>query len=356
MTERICYLHVGTGKTGSSAIQYALTKSAGALHQAGYLYPDASDNFERVLALKPTAGNGLRVNTRIHLGDIGKALEQLSAYVQDPSHLILSSEGFVNAQEEHLVAFGAGLRRLGYRTRSLVFYRHQHDMVVSSYLQQVKSDKMDPTLNLADYASDRYSRPRNPMNWLLRTGRLERAFDDVTVKWYPALSREGPNGVVDAVFRWLGLPPPTAEHAAIVNPTPGREALSVLRELNARGQGGKRIADELLARAYGAGLLGSKVVIDVDVAQAIHAAMYESNAELLRRYCPELDPAAELTLPFKDKSDNRALNEDVVAELRGMADEIVSRVGTEQPVPARRRHRRREPSRVRRPQFRLGLE
>jgi hypothetical protein len=48
MSARTYYVHPGTGKTGPSAIQYALTGARGMLKANDYVYPDASENFHSV--------------------------------------------------------------------------------------------------------------------------------------------------------------------------------------------------------------------------------------------------------------------------------------------------------------------
>src|SRR5690606_19528518 len=137
MTGRICYLHVGTGKTGSSAIQYALTRAHDALRIQGYLYPHAARNFQAVLAGKTTAGNAIRITELLRNEDPDAEARIVAAYRNRPHHVIWSCEGLANRRGDVLKEFGAALRSLGYTTRCLVFFRPQADMIVSSYLQQV---------------------------------------------------------------------------------------------------------------------------------------------------------------------------------------------------------------------------
>jgi hypothetical protein len=342
MTERICYIHGGTGKTGSSAIQYALAKAADDLRARGYLYPDFDRSFDRVLDFKPTAGNARVINRQVHSGRVDQALDWFSPHADDPSHLILSNEGFVNASKEHLTKFSEGLCDLGYTTRCLVFFRLQYDLVVSSYLQQVKSDKVEHSQTLREYALSRYGNTRNPFNWLERVKRLERAFSNVTVRWYPAVARQGPNGVVDAAFQWLGVPSlANASGARIINPTPGLEALHVLQRINAKGLGGKPVADAILIRAQAEGLLGSKVVLDDETTRLIHSAMYESNVALLKRYCPDLSPAEELKLPTFP-TEQASLDPEIVKQLDAIAAEVIAQVKDGSLDPRRRQRARRD--------------
>jgi hypothetical protein len=342
MTERICYIHAGTGKTGSSAIQYTLTKAADDLRARGYLYPDFDRSFDRVLDFKPTAGNARVINRQVHSGEVDRALDWISPHADDPSHLILSNEGFVNAGKEHLTKFSEGLRDLGYTTRCLVFFRLQYDLVVSSYLQQVKSDKLEHSQTLREYALSRYSHTRNPFNWLERVKRLERAFSNVTVRWYPAVARQGPNGVVDAAFQWLGVPSlASASGARIINPTPGLEALHVLQRINAQGLGSKPVADAILIQAQAEGVLGSKVVLDDETTRLIHSAMYDSNVALLERYCPDLSPAEELKLP-DTSAEQSSFDPEIVNRLDAIAAEVLAQSKDGSLDPRRRQRARRD--------------
>jgi hypothetical protein len=324
--DRICYLHVGTGKTGSSAIQYALTRAHDYLLGHGYLYPDLSENFRNVLNLRPTAGNGVNIirvmRARGRLADVVRPL------AGTPHNAILSCEGFSNHPARLLEELGATLRSLGFSTKCLVFFRPQHEMIASSYLQMVKSAKVDAAVELSDFARRRLGAEATDgrWNWHARVGKLHEAFGNVTVKWYPAVRRLGPNGVVDATFAWLGLPPPRdgfASDGVIVNPTPGREALIVLRSINAEGRGSKRFADRFLAKAEEAGLLGGKVMLDRATMEAVHMATRESNAALIEQYCPELSVEEELTLPPLDA--DGPIDGGKLRELEKMAAAILSR-------------------------------
>jgi hypothetical protein len=345
MTGRICFIHAGTGKTGSSAIQYALTKLHDELLDRGYDYPDISENFYKALAHKPTTGNAGIVAAKVRDGRLDEAVELLRPLAGDPHHLILSCEGFSNYRPELLKGFGESLRSLGYEPRCLVFFRPQADRIVSSYLQQVKTMKVPNDSTLDEYAAQLVSREKisNRYNWLVRAENLERAFGDLTVKWYPAVTRSGPLGVMQATFDWLGvrsLLDAAAMDVQTINPTPGREALQVLRQVNASGRGGKRFADLLLLEAHRKKMLGSKVALSPELAQRIHDEYSASNLQLITRYCRDVSPA-ELVLRVAPAED---VDENLVSRLEQMANEIAP-AAAERKVEGRRRAGRRRRSR-----------
>jgi hypothetical protein len=341
MDRRICYVHVGTAKTGSSAIQYALTRRHDALLARRYLYPDAAGNFKAVLAGKPTAGNASSINTCLRDGQIERAIQLLRPFCAQPHHLVLSCEGLSNHPGATLQQFGAGLRDLGYEARCLVLFRPQYELVVSSYLQQVKTDKIDRDMSLDAYADKQFKRvgSTSRWNWFARAQSLEQAFGagNVTVKWYPAIARVGTGAVVRAAFVWLDLlsvydASDPATDSTVVNPTPGREAFAVLRSVNASGEGGKNFADAFLAKAQQEGLLGSRIRLGRSAMEKIDRATRNDNTALLERYCPELSASMELQLPIVEEPDS-PVDENVVAELT----KIASALQAERRIPGERK-------------------
>src|SRR4029079_559633 len=202
----ICYLHVGTGKTGSSAIQYAFTKAHNELLKVGYSYPDAAGNLDQVLAGKPVAGNGKRMDRALHEKNAESAIEMVKRHASEPHHLIISCEGFSSQSAASLAEFTAGIRSLGYDLKCLAFFRPQAELVVSSYLQQVKANKQQVNIPLEQYVELVFSRKGvgEAGNWYARAEKLSDIFGkpNLTVKWYPATKKRGPDAVVRTAFDW----------------------------------------------------------------------------------------------------------------------------------------------------------
>ena len=243
MAKRICYVHVGTEKTGTSALQYALTKAHDYLLSRGLHYPDVSRNFKRVLNWKTTGGNASKILRILRKKGGEHAILSLEPFSDRPENLILSCEGLLKLPLARLSELVHGLDLLGYDIRCLVFFRPQVEVVVSRYLQRVKANNTSGN-TLDDYVEQMLSLGEfeTMWNWYACAQKLDKAFGDnnVTVKWYPSVTRRGSPGVVNATLDWMGVALPNsllATHDKIINPTPGREALAVLERLNSHGFG-----------------------------------------------------------------------------------------------------------------------
>ena len=331
MPERICYVHVGTGKTGTSAIQYALTSASDYLAERGFLYPDLSGDFEKVLRGEPTAGNARVVTKALKREEerVKQVVAMLEPYSKGPENLILSCEGLSNLSLPRLEDLVRSLRALGYASRCLVCFRPQAEVMVSLFLQQIKTSRLRG-LTLEEYVEEQLvlERQRQRWNWYARADKLEGAFGDrsVSVKWYPALARMGEHGVVSAAFEWIGVTLPPDQSLAYsrkVNPTPGREALTVLESLKSEGIGGRVFSDIFLLRAQQENLLGSKVVMERALLKRVNAATHDSNLKLLGHYFPELNAHEELDGRSNDEQ-RKTLDARTIERLKEIAADILS--------------------------------
>lgn len=93
MGESTCFMHVGTGKTGSTAVQFALRQKRRYLSQQGVDYPDFSKNLEIASTRRPTAGNGAVLYRKPRNGNVDGPIKIIRRYQQQRS-FILSCEGF----------------------------------------------------------------------------------------------------------------------------------------------------------------------------------------------------------------------------------------------------------------------
>ena len=139
------WLHVGTGKTGTSAVQVALSRHRAALAQAGLVYPEGIDDERMALAGGITSGNAKRMgwlmtpSLQVPAYDPSAVLHWLdSALAQAAGRtLLLSSEALQCPDPEAAAPVMQRLRAVG-RVRVLYLVRHALDHAVASYAQALK--------------------------------------------------------------------------------------------------------------------------------------------------------------------------------------------------------------------------
>lgn len=130
---RVCYLHAGTHRTGSTAIQVALARNAQVLLEHGLFVP-------RTGALDARGGHhnvALELNGSPRfdpsLGSFAELTAEISASRSDRA--IVSSEIFqqLHAKPAALRRFVAGMSEIGYETRAVLFLRSQASYAESVY-------------------------------------------------------------------------------------------------------------------------------------------------------------------------------------------------------------------------------
>ena len=298
---RTCYLHVGTGKTGTTAIQFALASQQDHLTAHGVDYPDISRNHRAVLAGVPVAGHGAAVYKKLKEDDFVDAVQLVAGHARSERHMVVSCEGFWQLPTQSLEKLACGLRDIGFDVKALVCFRPQAEFAVSSYLQQVKAGRLDWRTGLAEYVQTAITRKSFDRNWswLNIAEKLAGAFgsENLTVFWFPNQIRRGNGAIVEDFFGWIGVPPPAGKAGnGVVNPSPNPEALLVLRLMNAAGLGSKTFADAFLADAQRAGLLDKRSMLGKSLAEKIDVLTRNANEAMLARYAPD-ELAAMLSGP-----------------------------------------------------------
>lgn len=186
------YVHVGHGKTGSSAIQSALANTGPILEQRGYPYPEP----------RPGWNNNAR-HHRISSGnvplDLGIAGTLETIYDRQwPARVVFSSEHLFHLiLDQRLADEIADLRSAGGRPHVLLLIRDPFDHVQSWYQQRVKRHGITGPLD--DYASE-YVWPQ----LVLRFIEILRAIDvEPMVRNYSRWS----TALDEVIGEWLGLEP-----------------------------------------------------------------------------------------------------------------------------------------------------
>lgn len=147
------YLHIGIGKTGTSAIQHMLFSQRRELEKLGWLYPDVgiSDNAHHQLAYYDEQQIPRHVIQKVQ--DI-KNEYQRGIY----SHLLLSTEQFCYCKRTYIGDF---IDLFDDFEIKIIFYvRNQIDLIKSAFMQKVRESSggyyndIDKFFNVTKYSFD----------------------------------------------------------------------------------------------------------------------------------------------------------------------------------------------------------
>ena len=143
MIRKKIILHIGCGKTGSSALQNWLHRIATNLLESNILYPSALPISSNPYEI--TSGNGIPF---FHAIKNGEAKKYLGGIISRPSQSILfSSEIFQEFSDKDLEEVNNVAATFGFDVKIVVYIRDVYDMVYSSYLQLIKRHSCSSTFS-----------------------------------------------------------------------------------------------------------------------------------------------------------------------------------------------------------------
>lgn len=289
---RTLWMHVGTGKAGSSALQYAFTTHADRLATAGIVYKDNPVRQAIVERGIATGGNGADIRSALRSKNVPEAIRIALDLMNEPGSTLLSNENIFSTKLYVLEAFRDALLRHVSVIKAFVVFRPQVDALPSEFLQTVKDNtRTTRQITPDEFSLDFIRRPR--FNLFFCAKKLIRVFgaNNVTMCWYPEAIRTG--GIVAPAFEWMGVPPPVRDHR-VINPSPSHESMLVLQRANAAGIGSRRFSDKFLMAAHDRGLTGTKVTLSESVTRYIERETFATNSALLKAYFPHLSIEREL--------------------------------------------------------------
>jgi hypothetical protein len=152
MPKRVCYVHVGAHKTGTTSIQWFLQENRSGLLESGYFVPES----EAKRGAHHALAEGL---CGLEIGQHREPLvaRSLRALVETPAEAIVISsealEGLLKSRK-HTDAFFSRIRELNVEPKLILFPRNQPQWINSSYAFSVKSfRRSDPFQSCAlDFA------------------------------------------------------------------------------------------------------------------------------------------------------------------------------------------------------------
>lgn len=141
---KILYLHIGAGKTGTSAIQSQLAINKDILWKHGVFYPSFR-NESRAKNFKITSGNALDFahilrEDKVNTSEIKRSIKK---YVNDAEgkNILLSSEAMHSYSDKNACILREQALKLGYQVKVIYYVRAIADHMMSSYHQSIKRHK-----------------------------------------------------------------------------------------------------------------------------------------------------------------------------------------------------------------------
>ena len=233
MTRRICYVHAGPHKTGSTSIQWFLQENRAELLERGYFVPESETKRGAHHAL-------VEKLCGLELGEHREPLvgRSIRALVETPAEtVVISSEALEGllASRKHANEFFRRVGELKLEPKLILFPRHQPQWINSSYASSVKSFRRSDSfkscaLGFAQSPGARFSR------WL----RLADAHA-VELIAQPFTKETVAGGVIPEFLRWIGIDSSEFRDVEIrrneaVGPFTVAVAREVLRSLGETGE------------------------------------------------------------------------------------------------------------------------
>lgn len=177
--EKTLYLHIGAGKTGSSALQVWLNHHADALRKLGVHYPTWGAKLDDYAI---TSGNGRRLIEAVGRGEMAPFLAELAK--ADSRKLFLSSESFQGFTDENLRELKNEAARNALHVTIIVYLRDVYDVVYSAYQQMIKR-------HLGTQTFREFALKRDKVQQFEVLAAYSRHFDDMRVFHYDSERKRG---------------------------------------------------------------------------------------------------------------------------------------------------------------------
>lgn len=137
MAKRVCYIHIGPHKTGTSSIQWFLKENRVELLKYGYFVPESGTNHGAHHAIaRKLCGQELRDHQQSAATNFARALDET------PSEAVIVSseplEGLLK-HRDYAKTFFTRVRELNLEPKLVLFPRNQPQRINSNYSQVVKT-------------------------------------------------------------------------------------------------------------------------------------------------------------------------------------------------------------------------
>lgn len=151
--QRVCYIHVGTHKTGSSAIQWFIMHNADALGEMGVLVPRMGFDTDFLQGGHANIARELSgdVLFNARFGTVERALTVIDN--SGMPTVVLTSElfEFLHDRPLKMAPLIENLRRIGYEPKAILYLRSRIAYIESLYVQMLRSGFDCPFDEYLDY-------------------------------------------------------------------------------------------------------------------------------------------------------------------------------------------------------------
>ena len=273
------YLHIGCGKTGTSALQVWLNQNARVLSDLGYFYPQTEG--EVVNPYQITSGNGEAAYNAIQAGEGRLYLSNLFATAK--KHIIISSELFQLLDRAQISEVRSIFSDLNLNPVIIVYVRDLYDILNSTYHQFVKRHLF--TLSFREFVMDLQSVQQFDVldNWMS-------VFGELVVMHYDVERGSIDQSFLKAINISNGLVPKIKPNTVNRSLTPFE--LELLRFLNALYVNKFGVVDELFSMVISDELIKlypekkSAILYDPDVEVYLLDKFGKKIADINSKYFP----------------------------------------------------------------------
>jgi hypothetical protein len=225
MTKRICYIHVGPHKTGTTSIQRFLQENRAELLRHGYFVPESGNvNGGHHPIVRQLCGLEVR---RHHMSAAAKFVEALAGTFYEA--VVISSEALEGILRKRKCAntFFNSIKQLNLEPKLVVFPRNQPQLINSRYVEVVRGFRRSEPFEA--FVLGEIHHPTFRYSDLIA---LAREFDAKLVA-RPFTGRMIVEGVVADFLQAIGLDSSRFEGTKIRrNPTAGPFTVSVARDVS----------------------------------------------------------------------------------------------------------------------------
>lgn len=276
--DRTLHLHIGCGKTGSSALQLWLAQNSNALNKAGLHYPLFKIKAQELDDYTITSGNGVVPIRALQNDDNWQTL--FNDLFAKNNQIVLSSETFQTATVPELTKLKTLCDEQGVRINIVVYMRDFYDISYSAYVQGIKRHNFRQPFSA-------WIQQIPNLQQLAVLEKFESVFDSITLLHY---DHEKQRGLENSFCEAIGIKPGSI---------PAMKKTKVNRSLTVKEIQMLRVANQLYYDKY----KDVKAQFCVHISNFLIASRPELETEIL------YDESVEKYLTDKYKAELDRINE-----------------------------------------------